>query len=57
MASSDCFSTQRVSQFAAQQGAINSFIADGLFAGQPKNFLDLLLDVAKNADAAQRLIL
>jgi hypothetical protein len=35
-------------------GAINGFIADGLFIGQPKAFTDLLLDLAADADAAQR---
>jgi hypothetical protein len=35
-------------------GAINGFIADGLFIGQPKAFTDLLLRMAKEADAAKR---
>jgi hypothetical protein len=35
-------------------GAINSFIADGLFRGQPQAFLDLLNSLARKADAAQR---
>ena len=35
-------------------GAINGFIADGLFIGQPKAFTDLLLDLAADADRAQR---
>jgi len=35
-------------------GAINGFIADGLFIGQPKEFLELLLDLANDADQAQR---
>ncbi|HWY70596.1 MAG TPA: ferritin-like domain-containing protein [Terriglobales bacterium] len=35
-------------------GAINGFIADGLFIGQPKQFLELLLDLANEADQAQR---
>ena len=35
-------------------GAINGFIADGLFIGQPKEFLDLLLDLAHEADQAKR---
>ena len=35
-------------------GAINGFIADGLFLGQPKQFLELLLDLANEADQAQR---
>jgi hypothetical protein len=36
-------------------GAINGFIADRLFLGQPKKFTDLLLDLAQAADAAQRI--
>jgi len=35
-------------------GAINGFIADGLFIGQPKAFTELLLDLASEADAAKR---
>lgn len=35
-------------------GAINGFIADGLFIGQPKEFFELLLDLANEADQAQR---
>ena len=35
-------------------GAINGFIADGLLIGQPKAFTDLLIRMAKEADAAQR---
>jgi hypothetical protein len=35
-------------------GAINGFIADGLFIGQSKAFTDLLLDLANEADAATR---
>jgi hypothetical protein len=35
-------------------GAINSFIADGLFIGQPAEFQNLLLEMAAEADAAQR---
>ena len=35
-------------------GAINGFIADGLFIGQPKEFLELLLDLANEADQARR---
>ncbi len=34
-------------------GAINGFIADGLFVGQPKAFTDLLIAMAKKADAAK----
>src|SRR6266404_5116645 len=35
-------------------GAINSFIADGLFIGQPNAFADLLLEMAAEADHARR---
>jgi hypothetical protein len=35
-------------------GAINGFIADGLFIGQSKAFTDLLLALANEADAATR---
>ena len=35
-------------------GAINGFIADGLFIGQPDAFTDLLIRMAKEADAAKR---
>jgi hypothetical protein len=35
-------------------GAINSFIADGLFTGQPEEFLQLLIGLAREADAAER---
>jgi hypothetical protein len=35
-------------------GAIDGFIADGLFIGQPKALTDLLLDLAADADAARR---
>ena len=35
-------------------GAINSFITDGLFVGQPKAFTDMLLTMAAEADAARR---
>ncbi len=36
------------------QGAINGFIADGLFFGQSKEFTDLLHHLAKEADEAER---
>src|SRR2546422_8291584 len=36
------------------RGAINSFIADGLFTGQPQEFLQLLIGLAREADAAER---
>jgi hypothetical protein len=35
-------------------GAINGFIADGLFIGQPKEFIQLLLHLAEEADEAKR---
>jgi hypothetical protein len=35
-------------------GVINSFIADGLFLGQPPQFLQLITSLASAADAAQR---
>lgn len=35
-------------------GAINGFIADGLFIGQPNELLQRLLDLAHEADAARR---
>ena len=35
-------------------GAINGFIADGLFIGQSKEFLQLITDLANQADQAQR---
>jgi len=35
-------------------GAINGFIADGLFIGQPKALTDMLLELAADADAAKR---
>ena len=34
-------------------GAINGFIADGLFIGQPNEFLELLLHLAQEADEAK----
>jgi Ferritin-like domain len=35
-------------------GAINGFIADGLFIGQPNEFIQLLLHLADEADQAKR---
>jgi hypothetical protein len=35
-------------------GAINGFIGDGLFIGQPAEFCELLLELANEADQAQR---
>jgi Ferritin-like domain len=36
------------------RGVINSFIADGLFQGQPPQFLQLIKSLARAADAAER---
>jgi hypothetical protein len=36
------------------EGAINGFISDGLFIGQPQEFSDLLLNLARAADNARR---
>jgi hypothetical protein len=38
----------------AAMGVIRDFTADGLFIGQPKEFVDLLHDLAAAADAARR---
>ena len=38
-------------------GAINSFIADGLFLGQPQSFISLISELAAEADAARRLVI
>jgi hypothetical protein len=35
-------------------GVINSFIADGLFRGQPSQFMQLITSLARAADAADR---
>ena len=35
-------------------GVINSFIADGLFRGQPPQFLQLITSLVSAADAAER---
>jgi hypothetical protein len=35
-------------------GAINGFIGDGLFLGQPNEFIQQLLQLAQEADAATR---
>lgn len=37
----------------AAMGAVNALTHDGLFIGQSTEFLDLLRDVASDADAAQ----
>jgi hypothetical protein len=37
-------------------GAIESLITDGLFIGQPQSLLNLLLNLAQEADAAQRIV-
>lgn len=44
-------------QFGGAVATINSFIADGLFIGQSQQFLDTLMVMAIDADAAQRLII
>jgi Ferritin-like domain len=36
------------------RGAINSFIADGLFRGQSPQFMNLIISLAREADAAAR---
>jgi hypothetical protein len=44
---------------AGQLGAVgitNAFIAGGLFIGQPQNFIDLLVALAREADSASRVI-
>jgi hypothetical protein len=41
-------------KFAGAVATINSFIADGLFIGQPEQFTNLLLELAYEADAASR---
>jgi hypothetical protein len=38
----------------AAMGAVKAFSMDGLFIGQTKEFMDLLADLASDADAAQR---
>jgi hypothetical protein len=41
----------------ANSGAVaaaNAFIGDRLFDGQPKKFVNVLMDLAKKADAARR---
>jgi len=43
-------------QFAGAIAAINSFIADGLFVGQSQQFIDTLIQMAAEADDAQRRI-
>jgi hypothetical protein len=37
-------------------GAIHALTADGLFIGQPQSFINLLLNMAAEADAAQRVV-
>lgn len=41
-------------KFGGAVATIKSFTADGLFVGQSKEFLDLLNDLAADADAAER---
>ncbi len=38
----------------AAMGAVKALTDDGLFIGQPKEFFDLLMNMAKQADAARR---
>jgi hypothetical protein len=38
----------------AAMGAVKGLTADGLFIGQPPQFFELLLDLAEDADEAQR---
>jgi hypothetical protein len=38
----------------AAMGAVKALTADGLFIGQPKEFFDVLRDMAEQADAARR---
>jgi hypothetical protein len=40
--------------FGGAVATIESFTADGLFVGQSKKFLDRLMDMAADADAARR---
>jgi hypothetical protein len=37
-------------------GLVNAFIADGLFIGQPQSFIEVLTELAAEADAAHRTI-
>jgi hypothetical protein len=37
-------------------GLVNAFIADGLFIGQPQSFIEVLTELAGEADAARRTI-
>jgi hypothetical protein len=41
-------------KFAGAVAAINSFVADGLFIGQSQQFLNILMTMAQEADAAVR---
>ncbi len=43
-------------RFEGTVATIESFTADGLFIGQSKEFLDELMDMARAADAAQRVM-
>ena len=42
-------------KFAGAQAAVTAFTNDGLFTGQPKTFLNLLKQMAEEADAAFRI--
>jgi hypothetical protein len=41
-------------KFGGAVAAVNSFVADGLFMGQSQQFLDTLIEMAAEADAAER---
>ena len=44
-------------RFGGAVATVNSFTADGLFMGQSQQFLDTLMEMAIEADAAQRFII
>jgi hypothetical protein len=46
--------TQRQKMKRRTRKVINSFIADGLFRGQPPQFMQLITSLARQADAADR---
>ena len=41
-------------KFSGAVASVQSFVDDGLFIGQPKQFIDLLMDLANEADQAKR---
>jgi hypothetical protein len=49
-----CIIRPTSSQSGGAVALINSFIADGLFIGQPVEFLQLLNELANEADGAER---